>query len=291
MTLNQNNEATLWFSEDLSSDLKASQIKVLLDSSKVSHEVERSDSKSTKVTFDLEKVKKNSIVQIFFIQEVTSKSNSLLNPGNLTQEASLTDSLQAELQLQQQAKASKKLAKTGATAGVSVAVGISFMNFDPSSFFDFMNTAEMFYSVCLFNLEINPVLSEFLMGLRIHNQIPKLFSMFIDVNQGAKLEKKFRRFGYSTDLFLINTAVHLQTLLILMGVGISVFLVTRINWIRGKLMFLINIFRFGVFLRFWLQTFFEITTALGVSLRHSKKENLTQKIDFVICCIFLVIFK
>ena len=180
------------------------------------------------------------------------------------------------------------MAKTGATAGVSVAVGISFMSFDPTSFFDFMNTAEMFYSVYLFNLEVSPVLGEFLMGLRIHNQIPKIFSKFIDINQGHKLNSKYKKFGYTSSLFLLNTSVHLQTFLIALFLAFLTFLITRLTYLNSKLKFLINIFKYNFFLRFWLQTFFELTTALGVSMRNSRSSNKTEKIDFIICCIILV---
>ena len=175
------------------------------------------------------------------------------------------------------------MAKTGATAGVSVAVGISFMSFDPTSFFDFMNTAEMFYSVYLFNLEVSPVLGEFLMGLRIMR-----FYRFIDINQGHKLNSKYKKFGYTSSLFLLNTSVHLQTFLIALFLAFLTFLITRLTYLNSKLKFLINIFKYNFFLRFWLQTFFELTTALGVSMRNSRSSNKTEKIDFIICCIILV---
>ena len=66
MTVSQDNDITIWFSEDLSKDLKENQIKVFLDNNKVKFSVERADSKSTKVIFDIENLKSDSIVTVLF---------------------------------------------------------------------------------------------------------------------------------------------------------------------------------------------------------------------------------
>ena len=152
-----------------------------MDKKAVSFEVYEENNDAYKIEFDTDKITKNSKVELYFKNKyIVSALNSLLNTSNLTVNLRLTDSLKSEIELKKQSKQSKEAAKSGAKAGVSIAVGLSFMNFDPTSFFDFMNTAEMFYSVYLYNLELNPIISNFLIGLRLQNDIPKFFTIFID---------------------------------------------------------------------------------------------------------------
>jgi hypothetical protein len=47
---------------------------------------------------------------------------------------------------------------------------------DAGFLFNFINTTEIFYFTTLFNLNFDPVLSEFLIGMRVQSKIPKIFS-------------------------------------------------------------------------------------------------------------------
>ena len=78
ITINQKNQATIWFSEELSSDLNQNKISVYLDSNKVSFTIQKANSRSFKIEFDLIDLKSNSILNISFVLQVTSKQNSLL---------------------------------------------------------------------------------------------------------------------------------------------------------------------------------------------------------------------
>jgi hypothetical protein len=59
-------------------------------------------------------------------------------------------------------------------------------------------------------------------------------------------------------------------------------------WCKKKLINIIKVFRYKIFLRFWLQTFFEFFIVAGYGIKYNKFENAGQIVDFCLCLLIYV---
>ena len=152
--------------------------------------------------------------------DIVSVENSLLSTSNLKSKLFVDAAVAAQIKLQVAKEAAKSTAAAGTTAGLSAVLGISMLNFDPSSFCNFMNTAELFYSLYLFNIEIYPVLSGFLIGMRVESSLPNIFTYFISSSQGVKIPDKYQAYGYKSNLVVLNVGVRFSVLILFIFIGI-----------------------------------------------------------------------
>ena len=291
MTIDQNNNITLTFSEPLQRDLSAIILNISISEQNLSYEVYKINPEIYILTIDFSvDATSTSILNITFPSNITSVYNSLLQTTFLTTYI-FTNAIilqQQQKQIQTQAAAAKSLSTTGATVGASVTLGISLANFDLSSIFSFLNTAEMFYSVYLFNIDLYPVLSEFLIGMRIQSKLPNIYSNIFNENDGAPMSTKYVKFGYPTNLILLNIGVHLTMFTITISIFIIVILLALKPWFKTKLKPVLEIFKYGAFIRFWVQTYFEFSIASSVGLHYCSFNNLTQVFAFLICILIIV---
>lgn len=291
MMLSQENVATLVFNETLENSLKNSQLEVLIDNKRVSFTVNSDKLSEFYITPELpEQITKESNINITIISNLISANNALFKITSFTASLFVTDSLIAEIKLAVKAKAAKAIAKTGSTAGVSVALGVSFMNFDPTSLFDFLNTAEMFYAVYLMDLQTNKILSEFLLGLRMQDMLPNAYSYTVDFTEGEKMPDKFKKLGFNRNLVLLNGGGQLSTLTIFLALWIAIILFSKIDRLKPKLEKVRQIFKYSIFLRFWLQTYFELAIVSTFGLKYNNFANATQIVDAVVCFLIIVTF-
>ena len=281
-------EIHITFSEDLAEDLEKNDLLIQFDGEIVTFEISQVDSSTYVVSPDFSQ-SKEILVELTFKNVLVSKINHVLlvEPYEKTVKYNNDDHLSTDTA--KKAEVSKQAAQSSIAAAGSASVSFAFLAMDPSSIFDFLNTAEIFYSVYLFNLEINPILEEFLLNYRVQGYIPNSFKFILDENQGKKLKKKYRKFGYESNLLLINLGPQLQTLILFVIMMIIINLVSVIKYCKQKLIKAKQKFVFNIFLRIWIQTFLESMIAIYVSLRYNRMENTTQIIDFCFTCLLIVI--
>ncbi|OMJ87111.1 hypothetical protein SteCoe_11261 [Stentor coeruleus] len=288
MTVKQENIASLLFDEELMTPLENSQLEVSIDKKKVSfsidYEVLSTYYISPKIPMN---VTKSSSLNITILSNLISKNNALLESKTFTASLFISDEVIAKKKLEVKVKDANIAAKTGKTAGVSVALGVSFLNFDPLSFFDFLNTAEMFYAVYLMNLKINDILSGFLIGLRTQDMLPNLYSLSVDSKKGVLMSDKFKDLGFQSNLVLINGGGQLTTLTIFIVILFLIQKFSSIEKLKSKLEKFKKPFKYSIFLRFWLQTYFELAVVSTFGLAYNEFANSTQIIDAIICLLII----
>ena len=157
---------------------------------------------------------------IRFGSDIVSVENSLLSTSNLKSKLFVDTAVAAQIKSQDSKEAAKSTAAVGTMAVLSAVLGISIISFDPSSFCNFMNTAELFYSLYLFNIEIYPVLSGFLIGMRVESSLPNIFTYFINSSQGVKIPEKYQEYGYKSNLVMLNVGVRFSVLILFIVIGI-----------------------------------------------------------------------
>ena len=284
-----NNTFQITFSEPLLTSLDSSTLQVQVSSSPYEFTVSPIDSSNYLVTItSLPSLSKKASLAVTFVGEILSINNSLLATTNL-QSALLVDSnTAAQIEIQVLAQAAKSTAKTGTTVGLSAVFGMSLLNFDPTSFCNFMSTAELYYSAYLINEEIYPVLSEFLVGMRVESSMPNIFSYFISENKGSAMPEKQGNYGYKTNLLTLNVGVRFSALAIFLAIGFTLGLLSKNTWFNLKFNGLMGMFKYGVFLRFWVQLFLEILMASSLGMSYYSFTSTVQAIDFIVACLLMV---
>ena len=221
--------------------------------------------------------------------DIVSVENSLLNTRNLKSTLFVDTAVAAQIKLQAAKEAAKRTAAAGTTAGLSAVLGISILNFDPSSLCNFMNTAEMFYSLYLFNIELYPVLSGFLIGMRVESSLPNIFTYVISSSQGVKIPDKYQAYGYKSNLVVLNVGVRFSVLILFIVIGIVLRVVSIYESYQESLGYLLKLFKYGVFLRFWVQLFFELLVASIIGMKYYDLDTTAQCIDLIVAFFILVI--
>jgi hypothetical protein len=288
VTINQTNSLTLIFEEPTS--LYLSNLTLSLNNTNLNFSIEKQDEKSYCITPDyLGDIPKKSNLKIT-LDPLVSKNNSLLFNTVLHIELLETSSFSSEKKNQVKIAAAKSLASQGTTVGLSITVGLSFVNLDFNSLFSFISTAEIFYSTALFNLNLDSVLLEFLIGMRIQSKVPNIFKYIIKEESGSSIPTKYITYGYSTNLFLLNVGIHLTLLALFLLQAGTLCALSMSTTFERKLKTIRQMFRYGIFLRFWVQTFLELLLVSSLGIRYSELNGPVQITDFILCIIVMVRF-
>ncbi|OMJ94432.1 hypothetical protein SteCoe_2488 [Stentor coeruleus] len=290
ISITESNIITLFFIQDLSQDLKQEDINLSIQNYNLSFIIEKITESSYKITPKLSLIyNQDSILKIEFLNDIISVSNFTLSKVPLSIHLFLTKEMKAMIKENQKAEEAKTTAKLGISTSIGITLGFSFLTFDPSSFFDFLNTAEILYAAALFHQDLNIILFKFLLSLRTTDILPSIYDNLINENDGVPMPQKLQDFGYKTNLIIINAGVQLTTFTILIVNLIFITILSNFKCLNKRLEGIRKSYRYGVFLRFWLQTYFEVLIIVTFGLKYNKWENNIQIIDGTIGILIIVI--
>ena len=251
LSIDQNNNVFLTFTEGLNTSLSYSTISLYVQSNDLTFTITEIDSKNYKLNISFTNdVAQNSKLQIYFSQNLTSANNSLLLQKTLSITLFATSNINSDKAIQAQIQSVKAMASQGTTVGLSVVLTSSVLNLNPGSFFNYMNTAEIFYSLCLFNIDLHPVVSAFLLQLRLQGGLPNFLSYAAPQSKGVVLPSNLTNYGYPSSLMIQNFGGYLQGLFFSFFLAICLFFLNKNTWCQKKLKKITENFKFGVFLRF-----------------------------------------
>jgi hypothetical protein len=286
-TIDENNVVTLTFTDQLQHDLTEGDIEVTIDGTPQIYEI---------INFDVEVYQlyitfvsppmANQVLYITFIKNLISKTGSLLHGKTLEITLFVTQDLAKANKIAN----AKNEATQGIAIGLSVVFGSSFITFDPTSLFNFLNTAEIFSIIYLFNLPIAKTLSTFLYSIRIQKHLPNALEALLDQSLGKKMPDNYGDYGIKTNLVLVNSGVNL-TFLILHGILYAVLKImkscpTKINKISNKIL---KNFEFRVFLRFWTQLYQDMLLDCIIEVSHNDFSTWLLIVDFI-ATVFLMVW-
>ena len=219
--------------------------------------------------------------------KTTSIKNSLLDPTRYYIQLFEDNQAYLKHKLEQEMKRAKQMAYNGASIGLITVTGLSLFSWDPTTLFNFISTAELFYSSYLLDMRTYPVLEEFLIGLRLQSDIPNILKYFIPSSSGIDLPIKYVKYGFNSSLSLLNVGYHFTFLTCLLALS-TVLALIRCKY-KKFLQFIVDKLKFGAFLRFWVQSNLEIFCSFGIGIRYIRFTNSVQICDFVLGIIFIVI--
>jgi hypothetical protein len=291
LSINQTNSIKLSFTEPLLNSLENSDLFITLNNVNLTFFIQQADETKYFITPDyLADIRKSSNMRIN-LDSLVSVNNSLLRNTILVVEPFETSSMSLQQQLKAKINSAKVLADKGALAGLYIILGGSFINLNLVSLFNFISTAEIFYSTNLFELDLDSTLSGFLVGMRIESKLPNIFSYIISQSDGVPIPEKYINYGYSTNLLLLNAGVHLTILFIFIVIDLILLALSLVPYFHTKLKPVLEKFKYSVFLRFWIQTYLDLFLASTIGIRYTKFENSAQIVDFSLCLFVLVNYK
>ena len=285
----QNNTIKVIFSEPMGTPINTDNLQVFVGATTYNVTLDMLDTNTYLITLvNVGSISGDTMLTINFLGDIISANNSVLSPTTLKSKLFENLEMNLEYSIQSQAESAKTTAKLGTTIGLSAFLGISIINIDPNSFCNFMNTAELFYSAYLYNIELYPVLSEFLIGMRVESSLPNLFSYLVSEEMGSPLPSKYKNYGYATNILMLNTGVRLTVIFFAILLQISLSLLSINPWLKSKLAPVNKSFKYGIYLRFWIQLFFEFLTSISLGIPHYDLTSIPQCIDLSITCVILV---
>jgi hypothetical protein len=262
------------FNETLNASLKQSDLIVHVDSVKVDFEIIQDKRKSIfGIKPKLSKIYKNSMIEVILRKDLKSKKKSVLSTVLFKGLIGFSKEDIVEDEFSQKAKYSEKVAYSGMTIGLIITFLASMLSFDENSFFSFINTSELMYCFYLFNVKMNPVLREFLLGLRVQKTFPNIFNYFLSRTNGIELPLKLRKFGYKSHLTIINSGIWLSIIGLDLGLLGLACLVTLIPVLRNKVRSLPAWIVTRVILKTWTQSFFELILSSSVAVKYNINAN------------------
>jgi hypothetical protein len=290
LSINEKNSITLYFEEPLSIVLSISNLTLTLQNTTLEFTITEKDNATYTITPNyLADIQKNSKLEIH-LKPLLSINNSLLNNTFLSVVLFETSYISSQQRIQSQINSAENLGAQGAIIGLSIVIVIGGLHLNLASLFNFINTAEIFYSTVLFNINFDPALLNFLLSIRVQSKLPNFFRYFVTEKKGVDMLSIYKDYGYSTNLFILNAELHIIILTSLLAINFIFFFLSMIPRLKKNLTPILKLFEFRVFLRYWAQTFLDICLSTSLGIRYSNYQNLVQIIDFIFCICVLVSF-
>ena len=284
ITLNSSNIVTIIFSDSII--LGKNNLTVSIDQITLLFSLATSDEVSYILTPSYsDDINSNTFLEISFLPIILSKNNLKLTTSRLSIKLYPSTSTS----VQNKISAAKQLATKGVTIGLSVIFGTSIISFDPTSFFNFLNSAEIYAIIYMYGIPFHPVLTQFLATLRPQKFFPNLFKDSIDETKGVKLNENYSNYGLSTNFLLVNSGISFFILSLFLGI----FLFLRIlgffsRFLKEQIKKLDGYFKYSIFLRFFLQTYLEISFNSIVELYYNTFNTGLLIVDGIIALMFIV---
>ncbi|OMJ66910.1 hypothetical protein SteCoe_36084 [Stentor coeruleus] len=289
ISITEDNIITLLFSEEPNKILIPKNIQIFIDKKSIDFTLNILTSSSYTIIPNLPNTyTENSILTLSIYKNLTSIYNSLISNETISIHLFLTEESKAKRDEEKKVENAKKVAKLGSVASITATLGLSFLTLDFTSFFYFLNGAEIFYTTILFNIDLNLILSKFLLSLKVPDYIPNIYKNAVDINKGRQMNLKLQDFGFETNLIILNSGVHITVLTIIIAIFIIIKFLSSFKCLEKTLEKPLSMFKYGIFLRFWLQTYYELLIVTTFGLKYNNWENTTQIANGIICIIVLM---
>ena len=284
LIINLQDDITLLFSEEIQTEIDESYFKVQINSKSQSFTLSsfNSSALTIKISFK-EDVNPKDTLSIQIKKKVYSKKFSLLVNSELSAELFPLTIQQASIDLSKLELATDR----GMMAGTALCVGLSLVNMDFKSYLHFRNSAEIFSSIILFDIELSPTILAFLSRIHYSSTLPSFLSSLVDTNKGVELDSKFINYGYRSNFVLLNSGMYFMTFILLCLGYIIAKLMDKGNSNKMSQK-LLEYLEFDAFLKLWLQGYLELTLCSIIGIMNNEMSNGVQFVDLIFCYCVLV---
>ena len=216
-----------------------------------------------------EKVEEKQEITVTFEQVILSTDNDLL--FNETVKGYLTE-YDPDQEIEDRTKEITQIL-VGIALGISATANI--LNFNASTFWSLVNVLQILMYIPITNNRLTPRLIGFFKGLNLLVLIPNVFEwVFGDYYNN---HSRSREYGFDNALFLTNMGQELTILVLIMLIWPFIFLGSKLfsGSFGNKLTKMHKEYKFGVFIRFWIEAYLEVCMASLIQIYSIGERNFT----------------
>ncbi|OMJ79754.1 hypothetical protein SteCoe_20140 [Stentor coeruleus] len=288
MTADYNNIVYLHFTEKLQNSLSKEVIDVTLNNKPMNYTLSVDDEKIYKIEVEFIKdVEEGSKLRISFLVDLVSSTNSLLPMNSIEILLFVYHFKQAIFAVE----TVKKYTKIGFYSVVGFLFGTSLITIDPNCFYTFLNSAELFSYVILFEVDLEPAVVVFLNTLRVNSNAPSITSYIYSKDKTNNLENQQINFGYKSSFILVNSDFYIQLFILLMILNLLIYFISFIPQALVKKIAkaVLDKFKYKIYIRYWIQTCMEITFNSLLGITYHIFDTTFGIIDFIFSFFMFII--
>lgn len=279
LKINEKNEFFIEFSEELQEKLKNSDVLVEIDKTKAQFNLTQIDGFQYKFVLQGEIFDTKKKLTVTFLNQIISNKNSLLGVKSiegslfiLKQNKSYTSFLEIE-----------KFTRIIFLASIGAVTLFSAISVNPKCLFTFLNSAELFSYSLLYNFDMEEELVEFLKNMQITSNLPSIFDL-IPTENYAIPDEKLPFLGFNTLIIYQTSGLFLSCFILILFCN---FICKIFNFIQcfSRMQ---KIFRFKAYLRFWIQTFFELFFGSVLTLKFLNYSSIHLIANLILAFCILV---
>ena len=155
-----------------------------------------------------------------------------------------------------------------------------------------MNNLEIYTYTSLYQDNLDEVITSFLNSLSPNSKKPNPFTYFVNLNDQISGNATVKYFKSTSYLIIINSGFTLFvfTILIVIFWLALVMRDSKNPWLKKQVWKVLGYYRYRVFLRFFVQSFLELSTTSLIGILHNPFQTAVDVIDYLVCLTFAVIF-
>ncbi|CAG9335205.1 unnamed protein product [Blepharisma stoltei] len=237
-----------------------------------------------------DKIEKNTIVNVKFfdLSQIRSIYNGILDSSTISSTLNEYDPNSYSIVV---AAITAKVTTTVESAVIG-SVALSFFNPNPSSLWGLLNCLQILSYLSLSGIPFSEKISEYLSNLNSYNLFPNVFEYLIDEKEGSRAYDEARNFGYDTDLILLNQGDDFFIIVAsIISLPFAIYFADCSYRLVGKrFLRIFKNYKYGFYIRFWIQCYLELGAAALVGLKMFKVNNWIQIANIIICFIVVSLF-
>lgn len=262
-----NNSLILNFNDTLQTELPNSEVNInVTDASNSPLSVEwtltpliSAISYGLNLTFALVLPDEGSQVLLLFPHpsQVESRNGAVLSTSRLTGLLHAMDKVANESQASQM----KSVASQSAQSVITVSAMSSVFSGSPSSFWSLFNQLQLITYIPLSNIPLSTNFASTLMALNMNSYLTNPFSYVFTSSNCTEIPEYAAKYGLDSSLFLLNSGVMVSAAVVCVVSCIQTYLLSRCNlgWLQPYLHRLLVSYKWGVFVRYWVQVYMDIS--------------------------------
>ena len=285
LTVKEDNSMLVSFSEPLDSKLTTEDIEVRYKNSQLTSGIDTINLATYLVGFKYNnEILEGDQVLLRFISELDSANNSLLETKQLQGTLNYYDPHR---------KSASKGSRQGQTTNLvstGIVVSASLLSPSPSSLWALLNTLQILCYISLTKNPLTPKLRGFFKELNNIFLLPNFFEYLFDPQDSPNPHEQSVEYGNESNLFLLNAWEPIIILGIVLALWpfIKFFSKCGIGFIKKKFKKYLSDYKFGVFLRIWVQYYLELSLAAFNQVMSLSELTFVCILNFSLGCFFLL---
>ncbi|CAG9335957.1 unnamed protein product [Blepharisma stoltei] len=237
-------------------------------------------------------ISKGTLVSVYFLDHTAVISIS----GGVIRDNYLAGSLYQSAMTSEQQEIAKiqNQVSSGAKILVGSSIALAMFSPNPSGLWTMLNTIQLLSYIPYANYPLTDKISAFFKSMNDFNIVPNLFLLFVDENQGNTPYYQAKKYGYDSDLILVNVGNNLTVLFFIIAIIPPVYYLSKCSqrYVGKKLNKICNEYKFGTFLRFWILNYLEVGFAAIIGILSVENsgyfENSIKLTNYLLCWSFIV---